>query len=386
MPEKKKRRANNEGSIRKRKSGLWEAQYTVGYKENGKAIRRSLYASSKKEVREKLWEVLQQIMRDEYIEPSRLTTADWLDQWLATYCIPLKKASTCTGYEDEINLHIKPFIGDIPLQELRPQHVQSVVNGLVKQKKAPSTVCKAHAILHSALEQAVVNQMLLHNPSRRTILPKMEQKDIRFLSLAEQRAFIAALPEGTAGRALYFILGTGLRVEELSGLRWSDIHGNYFTIAQTIRRNRDFSDDAATRTTLESGTPKTKAGRRTIPLSPRMQELLLTQRREQLILRLAAGNSWIANDLVFCTDIGTPYEGRNLNRVLHRTLQEAGLDTMGVHSLRHTFATRAMEAGMDVRTLSEILGHAKVSLTLQLYAHSSMETKQKELEKMDSFL
>ena len=264
--------------------------------------------------------------------------------------------------------------------------MQAVVNGLVKQKKSPSTVRKAHAILHSALEQAVVNQMLLHNPSRRTILPKMEQKDIRFLSLAEQRAFIAALPEGTAGRALYFILGTGLRVEELSGLRWSDIHGNYFTIAQTIRRNRDFSDNSATRTILESGTPKTKAGRRTIPLSPRMQEVLLTQRREQLILRLAAGNSWIANDLVFCTDIGTPYEGRNLNRVLHRTLQQAGLDTMGVHSLRHTFATRAMEAGMDVRTLSEILGHAKVSLTLQLYAHSSMETKQKELEKMDSFL
>ena len=97
-------------------------------------------------------------------------------------------------------------------------------------------------------------------------------------------------------------------------------------------------------------------------------------------------HKWCSNDLVFSTDLGTPYEGRNLNRVLHRTLEEAGLQSMGVHSLRHTFATRAMEAGMDVRTLSEILGHAKVSLTLQLYAHSSMETKQKELEKMDIFL
>ena len=386
MPEKRKKRANHEGSIRKRKNGLWEAQFTVGYKEDGKPIRRSLYAASKNEVRVKLWEVLQQIAQDKYIEPNRLTTADWLDQWFAMYCVPLKKASTCTGYEDEINLHIKPFIGDILLQELRPQHIQLLVNGLLKRKMSSSTVRKSHAILHSALEQAVVNQLLMHNPSNRTILPKLEQKDIRFLSLAEQRAFIAALPEGTAGRALYFILGTGLRVEELAGLRWSDIRGNYFTIAQTIRRNRDFSEDAATRTFLETGTPKTKAGRRTIPLSPKMQELLLTHRREQSILRLAAGNAWKENDLVFCTDIGTPYEGRNLNRVLHRTLQQVGLETMGVHSLRHTFATRAMEAGMDVRTLSEILGHAKVSLTLQLYAHSSMETKQKELEKMDTFL
>ena len=385
MPEKRKK-SNTGGSIRKRKNGLWEAQYVAGRKEDGRPIRRSLYASSKQEVREKLWEVLRQLARDEYIEPSRITTGEWLDYWFAFYCIPLKRASTCTGYEDELNLHIKPYVGKILLQELKPHDVQSAINALVGQKRAPSTIRKAHAILHSALKQAVVNQLLFHNPSDHTILPKMEQKDIRFFSLPEQKAFIAALPPGTAGRALYFILGTGLRVEELAGLRWSDIHGTYFSIAQTIRRNRNFAEDAETRTFLESATPKTKAGRRNIPLTPKMQELLMAQRAEQMITRIAAGEKWCSNDLVFSTDLGTPYEGRNLNRVLHRTLEEAGLQSMGVHSLRHTFATRAMEAGMDVRTLSEILGHAKVSLTLQLYAHSSMETKQKELEKMDIFL
>ena len=117
-----------------------------------------------------------------------------------------------------------------------------------------------------------------------------------------------------------------------------------------------------------------------------MQELLITQRRIQIKTRLAQGVNWNANDLVFCSDIGTPYEGRNLCRVLHRTLEQAGLEQMGVHALRHTFATRAIESGMDVRTLSEILGHTKVSLTLQLYVHSSMETKIKELSKMDAFL
>ena len=86
------------------------------------------------------------------------------------------------------------------------------------------------------------------------------------------------------------------------------------------------------------------------------------------------------------SDVGTPYEGRNLTRALHRTLEEASIERLGVHALRHTFATRAIESGMDVRTLSEILGHTKVSLTLQLYAHSSMETKIEELSKMDAFL
>ena len=118
----------------------------------------------------------------------------------------------------------------------------------------------------------------------------------------------------------------------------------------------------------------------------KMQELLTTQRVIQLETRLAQGSAWNANDLVFCSDLGTPYEGRNLRRALHRTLKKAGLPQMGVHALRHTFATRAIESGMDVRTLSEILGHTKVALTLQLYAHSSMETKQKELAKMDTFL
>lgn len=386
MPEKAGRRNNNEGSIRKRPNGLWEAQYVAGYKPDGKPIRRSLYGKTKQDVQTKLRDTLLQIERDEYVEPNCMTVGEWLDEWWTIYCLPSKKNSTCTGYENEINLHLKPYLGNRLLQELKAQHVQAAINVLIKEGKAPSTIRKAYTILHAALEQAVINQMLLHNPSQYTILPKMEQQEIRFFSLEEQQHFIDALPEGTAGRALYFILGTGLRAAELTGLRWADIKGNHFTVCQTIRRNRNFEKDATYRTFLESGTPKTRAGRRAIPLSPKMQELLAVHRRIQLETRLAKGADWNANDLVFCSEIGTPYEGRNLTRVLHRTLKKAGLEKMGVHALRHTFATRAIESGMDVRTLSEILGHAKVALTLQLYAHSSMETKQKAMWQMDAFL
>ena len=388
MPERKKagRRSNNEGCIRQRPNGLWEAQYIVAYKPDGRPIRRSIYGKKKAEVRMKLRDILLSIERDEYIEPSHLTVGDWLEEWFRIYCLPHKKASTCTGYEEEIYLHLKPYIGRVPLQELKAQHVQTAINELVKEGKASATVRKAHTILHAALEQAVINQMILRNPSEHTILPKFEQEEIRFFTSEEQKRFIEALPDSTAGRALYFILGTGLRMAELAGLRWCDIHGSSFTVKQTIGRIRDFSDDAPTRTRLEASTPKTKAGRRTIPLSSKMQDLLATQRVIQLETRLAQGPAWNANDLVFCSDLGTPYEGRNLRRALHRTLKKAGLPQMGVHALRHTFATRAIESGMDVRTLSEILGHTKVALTLQLYAHSSMETKQKELAKMDAFL
>ena len=383
---RRRRRGNNEGSIKLRKDGRWEAQYSVRRQPDGKMVRRSLYAKTRQEVQEKLQMVLASINMDEYIEPSRITVGEWLNQWLRMYCLTLKKNSTCTGYEDEINLHINPFLGPIRLQELRPQQVQIAVNTLVQQGKAPATVRKAHAILHAALRRAVIDQLIRHNPSDFTVLPKMERRDIRYLTATEQKRFIEHLPDCSTGRALYFILGTGIRAGELSGLRWSDVQDDRFTIRQTVRRNRDFSEDALTRTRLEYGTPKSNAGHRTIPLTTRMQKLIQEQRREQTATCQAKGEEWNDNDLVFCTEIGTPYEVRNLGRFLHRTLEKAGLYPMGVHSLRHTFATRAIESGMDVRTLSEILGHSQVSLTLQLYAHSSMETKQKEMEKLDAFL
>jgi integrase len=152
----------------------------------------------------------------------------------------------------------------------------------------------------------------------RIILPKLEQEEIRIFTLEEQKAFIEALPDNTSGRALYFILGTGLRLAELTGLRWSDIHENEFHISQTIRRNRNFDESDPRRTSLQTSSPKTKAGRRTIPLPPKLKEVLAVQRQQQLISRLAAGANWHDLDLVFTTEVGTPYEGRNLTRTLHR--------------------------------------------------------------------
>lgn len=382
----RRKRGNNEGSIRKRRDGRWEAQYSVKRQTDGKTVRRSLYGKSRLEVQEKLQEVLVSIHQDEYIEPSRITVGQWLYQWLRVYCLSLKKNSTCTGYEDEIKLHIVPYLGSIRLQDLKPQQVQLAINALVQQGKAPATVRKAHAILHAALGRAVIDQMIKHNPSEYTVLPKMERRDIRYLTQTEQKRFIQHLPDCSVGRALHFILGTGIRAGELSSLRWSDVQDDRFTVRQTVRRNRDFAEGASTRTHLEFGTPKSNAGHRTIPLTTKMQELIQEHRRLQAATRLATGEEWNDHDLVFCTEIGTPYELRNLNRVLHRTLKKANLHTMGVHSLRHSFATRAVEAGMDIRTLSEILGHTQVSLTMQLYVHSNMETKKKEMEKLDAFL
>lgn len=385
MPTQKKR-GNNEGTIRKRSDGRWEAVFTTGHKADGKPIRRSVYGATRKEVSSRLHEILRQIEDEEYVEPQKLTVGDWLDEWWKVYCLPFKKTSTATGYESCIVWHLKPYIGHRQLQGLRAEHIQAVVNALVSEGKAPSTVRKAYAVLRLACEQAVVNEILPRNPAKRIILPKKEQDEIRFFTVDEQRRFINALPDDASGRALYFILGTGLRLAELSGLRWSDIQANQFTIAQTIRRNRNFDDMDSRRTSLQVSTPKTKAGRRTIPLTPKLKDILAEQKRQQAQSRILAGDEWQEMGLVFTTELGTPLEGRNLTRTLHRVLKEAKLEQLGVHALRHTFATRAMESGMDLRTLSEILGHANITLTLQLYAHSTSESKRNAMKSMEIFL
>lgn len=156
-------------------------------------------------------------------------------------------------------------------------------------------------------------------------------------------------------------------------------------MAQTIRRTRNYGDGDE-KTALLKGTPKTRAGARWIPLSSRLSEILAVQRREQRVMRVKCGAGWNENDLVFATMLGTPLEGRNLTRALHEVLEKAGIERLGVHALRHTFATRAVENGMDYRTLSEILGHSRVAITMQLYVHSSKDTKRKAMDAMDRFL
>ncbi len=381
----KNKRPDGEGNIRQRPDGRWEARYVAGAKPDGSPLRRSVYGLTQEEVSKKLLEVRQQIATGQFVEPDRMTTGQWLDTWFTEYVKPSKKASTATGYEDTIRLHIKPYVGGYRLQKMRPHQVQAGFNQLVKNGFAPATVAKARTVLHAALKRAVQNRLIPTNPCEDISIPKQEQDEVRYFTLEEQRRFVAALPDTTSGRALAFILGTGLRAAECCGLRWSDVKKDEITVAQTIRRNRNFEKTEG-KTTLTTSTPKTRAGARTIPLTPRLNEILAEQRKGQLAARLRLGASWNERDLVFSTSAGTPLEGRNLTRALHVVLRKAGIERLGVHALRHTFATRAIENGMDYRTLSEILGHSKVAITMQLYVHSTPETKRKAMASMDKFL
>ena len=382
MPTK---RANNEGTIRQRPDGRWEARYNAGYGADGKMIRRSAYGSSQGEVARKLLSIRKTLEDGTYVAPDQITVASWLDTWLKEYVMPSRRSTTCDNYRNTADKHLVPVIGKHKLQKLQTAHVQAAMNTMVRNGLAPSTVLKAKNVIHGALEQAVRNQLVPRNVSTGVQLPKLEQEEIKTLTLEEQRVFLEALPDSTTGRAIAFVLMTGLRVGELCGLRWKDIDGDVFTVNQTVRRAPNM-EPGGNKTTVQTAKPKTKSSIRQIPISTKAKALLDTQRKHQLQERLLYGASWMDNGYVFAALLGTPLEVRNISRTLYKALEDVGAAQRGIHALRHTFATRAIESGMDVRTLSEILGHADVATTLRLYVHSSMETKRNSINLMDQYL
>ena len=382
MPTK---RANNEGTIRQRPDGRWEARYNAGYGADGKLIRRSVYGKTQAEVSKKLLSIRKTLEDGLYVEPSQMTVEAWLEVWLKEYVMPSRRSTTCDNYRNTMEKHLIPVIGKHKLQRLQTAHVQSAINTMVRNKYAPSTVLKCKNVIHGALEQAVRNQLVPRNVSTGVQLPKLEQEEIKTLSLDEQRAFIEVLPDTTTGRAIAFVLMTGLRVGELCGLRWKDIDGDIFTVNQTVRRAPNM-EPGGKKTTIQTAKPKTKTSIRQIPISAKARALLDAQRKHQVQERLHYGACWTDNGLVFTAMLGTPLEVRNISRTLYLSLEAIGAAQRGIHALRHTFATRAIESGMDVRTLSEILGHADVATTLRLYVHSSMEAKRNSINLLDQYM
>ena len=224
----KKKRANNEGTIRQRDNGTWEARYTVDGKQ------KSVYGETQAEALKKRREALSSIDRGQYVEPSKMTVAQWLTQWETTYGRPTWRDTTASTHHQSITVHLIPALGNIPLQKLGADDIQSFIVTQQKAGAKPASIIKQLSPLKGAMRQAVLLKKRPDNPFVGVKQPKLEQDEIGYLTEEEQRAYIQQLPDNTAGRLLRFILGTGLRIGEALALRWSDVEESCFTVRQTI--------------------------------------------------------------------------------------------------------------------------------------------------------
>ncbi len=380
-----KKRGQNEGSIRKRADGTWEARVTVGILANGKQNRKSIYGKTRQEVSAKMTDLLNNLQKGLITNPTEMTVAEWLDYYMLEYKKRFVKPTTYINYSVKVKNHIKPAIGHYKLKALRQDIIQKFVNSLSDKGLAPSTVIDVFKLLNNALETAVDDGLIVRNVSHRVKLPKTTKPKINVLTAEQQNSFVEQAKETYMGVLYIFDLCTGMRLGELLGLKWRDIDldKKQLQIVRILRKVKD-PDNSEESWHLEFGTPKTPSSERIIPLNDTAIKVLLDIQKQQEINKEKASIAYEDNDLVFCTHIGRPLDPTNMRRTFYNICDKIGVKGLHPHCLRHTFATRGAENNVDVRVMQRFLGHSTIKETADTYTHVLSDLKLNEILKLDS--
>jgi integrase len=384
---RERKRGQGEGSIRKRKDGTREARLTIGVDpETGTQKQISKYFKTREEARDWLAKAVHERATGVFVEPNKITLGEWLDRWLNTYKKPARRRTTYDNYETMVRVHIKPAIGHIPLLKLRASDLQELYNRKKEEGKSSSLIRRLSLIIGAALDQAVKEQLIYRNPNGATELPPLKYKEATPLSVEEVYRFLEAAETDRLYAAYFLDLATGLRRGELLALRWQDVdleNGKVF-VNRTV--SRVTSDSGPAKTKLEYQEPKTDKSKASVPMPETALKELRAHRKRQNEERLFFGTRYHSNDLVFCTEDGRQLDPKNFFRRYKRLLQKAGVPDVSFHTLRHTFATLLLEAGEEMKTVQEILRHAKLSTTADIYTKVSEKLKKRASAKINDIL
>lgn len=326
-----------------------------------------VYGKSQKEVREKERALRERLRSGGPVRDSRRTLGSWLDEWSRTNLKLSNRAeSTKIMHAGYCRVWIIPLLGTVPLNRITPNDVNRLILAMVDAELSTSTVRNAYTALRKALDDAVAVGLLASNPVHKVKQPQAARSEARYLTPDEAKAFLRSTGQRRYAEILKLILLTGLRRGEALALRWTDLdleNGHAQVNGSLVRQGG----------ALVVVAPKTRCSRRTIALSGAAVALLRTRKATQAVERLRAGNLWNASNLVFTTEFGKPVEPQNLLRLTRDASSLAGLQGVKVHTLRHTYATTALLAGVPLKVVSDNLGHASIQITADTYGHVTDE-------------
>ena len=377
-----KKRANGAGNIRQRKDGRGEGRYTAGHDaETGKAIYRNVLGRTQAETKAKLRAAIEEAKSLDVTKAGKYTVGAWMDEWFENYAKIKVRPSSHQTYRGYIDNHIKPNIGKLPLEKLTSLELQKLYKKLLTSGRierveskgqpkglSPKTVRNIHQIIASAMKLAEEQKIISIDPTEGCALPKLEHREMKTLPVEQLTSFLREAKDSGVFEMYYVELATGLRRGELLGLKWEDIDLERGDLQ--VKRQIARIDGEVVEAPL-----KTKNAYRTLPLAEDTIGVLKAQKKK------TGDSPW-----VFPSPTGGPISPDSVLHMLYRVLKRAGLPRVRFHDLRHTFATLALQNGVDVKTVSGMLGHFSAGFTLDTYAHVTTASQRQAAKTMGSVL
>lgn len=362
-------------NIYKRKDGRWEGRYIKGRDSNNKAIYGYIYGSTYRDVKKNLQIKKNTVLETDTISNNFVLFSIVANEWLKSMA-PKFKESTKIKYHNLLKMYILPKLGEISIQEITTVQIDQFCNELLASggkngsglstKTVTDVLCLIKSIIRYAISEGICSSCDIS-----TIKIKPSPKEMRVLTLGEQQQLCDYLLNNPdiQNVGILLCLFTGIRIGEVCALSWDDISfkENTIFIHQTMQRIQTTNDEAKTKIIIT--TPKSQCSIRTIPIPESIASILK--------------NVGVEKKGYFLSGSVSKYiEPRTMQNHFKTVLQKADIKKANFHSLRHTFATRCVELGFDIKSLSVILGHSSVNITMNRYVHPSMELKRKNMQRL----
>lgn len=359
-------------NIYKRKDGRWEGRYPIGRKPNGRLRYGYVYGKSFQEVKDRVTPLRRKIaLLAQYHVVGQKSYQEWVNQWLFSKD-GMVKPSTFSSYSYKLQHYILPYLGELSLNQLSEAKINNMIQKWIEQGLSASSVKILARLLSQTLEQAKLSGKIAINPCNKVKLPKVTKRKIRSLSLREQKKLEEMARKTKKNQYLPVILAlhTGMRIGEISALKWENIHfeKNIILVEHTYQR---VLKPEGKQTRLDFNTVKSASSYRVIPMTEILCEALKNKKKCEKHA-----------EYVFAVN-GKPIEPRLLTYHFHQLRKKVNLEQIHFHQLRHTFATRCLENGADIPSVSALLGHASSQMTLDTYSDSMLEQRVAAISAME---
>jgi integrase len=355
---KGKRRGAGEGAVYKGPDGRWRGAVDLGW-DNGKRVRKYLSGRTQNEVLAKV-RAARQDLEHGIESDANMTVEKWLRHWLATVVDGrVSSDNTRANYEQVVRVHLVPQLGKLRLDKLTPERVDRLLAAKAADGKAKSTVNRIRSVLADALNFAQGRGLVARNVAALSVMPKLDPPAARRSMTPDEARALMAAAKGERLEGLVVVgLVVGLRPGELTGLLWSDLEldGTPPTLTVSGALKREPSREGKGYELNRGAVKRSTAGRRTVALPPVAVDALRAHRARQAAERLAAGELWEDQGLVFSSEIGTPLDPSNVRRTFRRVAARAGLDARFPYLLRHTAVSLLIDAGAGIEEVADLLG------------------------------